>query len=153
VETHADSTKAVDIPGCIYQLSYAPEPNFPRVFPSRAEMRDYLVGVANRFGVQKHVELNMSWKQSTWHEDRKVWTTELQNTKTGELFIQECKVLVGAIGHQVDPKDFEPKGKQLFKGVITPACKYPTGLDLQDKNVVVLGNGSTCGQTNNESRC
>lgn len=145
--------KAVDIPGCIYQLSYAPEPNFPRVFPSRAEMREYLLRVADKFNVHQHVQLNMNWKQSTWLEDKQIWTTELENTKTGEVFVQECKVLVGAIGHQVDPKDFEPEGKHRFKGTIVPACKYPAGLDLKDKNVVVLGNGSTCEQHGGKELC
>ncbi|KAK5997934.1 Baeyer-Villiger monooxygenase [Cladobotryum mycophilum] len=121
---------AVDIPGFIYQLSYAPEPNFSRCFPSRAEMNAYLGRVADRFDIHKHVQYNMSWINGIWNEDRKTWTVELQNVNTGETYTQECKVLIGAIGHQVDPKDFE----------------YPENLDLKGKNVVVLGTGSTATQ-------
>ncbi|KFA70746.1 hypothetical protein S40288_09221 [Stachybotrys chartarum IBT 40288] len=137
---------AVDIPGLIYQLSYAPEPNFPRVFPTRLEMLAYLERTVAKYDLYRHVQLNMSWITASWLEDEQRWSVELKNTQTGETFIQECKVLVGAIGHQVDPKDFFVKNKEEFQGHIIPACKYPEALNLKDKNVVVLGNGSTAVQ-------
>lgn len=105
-------------------------------------MNSYLNRVADRFDIPKHIRYNVTWTGATWNDERKLWIVELQSTKTGERFIQECKVLVGAIGHQVDPKEFQVPGQETFRGTITHACKYPKGLDLRDKNVIVLGTGS-----------
>ena len=137
-----DELQAVDIPGFIYQLSFAPEQNFSHIFPDRAQMLDYMERVAHKYRIHEHVRYNTNWVSSTWQEDRKVWTIELRCLKTGVVSVQECRVLIGAIGHQVDPKPFDAPGKAEFKGEIISACKWPEGLDLTDKNVVVLGNGS-----------
>ena len=134
--------KAVDIPGFIYQLSFAPEQNFSRIFPDRNEMLSYMMRVADQYNINQHIQPNMNWVNSTWLEDRKCWSIELRSTKTGEVSIQECKVLIGAIGHQVDPKPFDVPGKSQFQGKIVQACKWPEALDLKEKNVVILGNGS-----------
>ncbi|KAM7210836.1 hypothetical protein V8F06_013778 [Rhypophila decipiens] len=137
---------AVDIPGCTYQLSYAPEPNFSRIFPVRGEMKAYIDRVASRFDIPRHVVYNRNWIDATWDDDTKTWTVELQCTKTGQTYTQVCKVLVGAIGHQVDPKELQVPGLADFKGQIIYASKYPAGLDLKGKDVVVLGTGSTATQ-------
>lgn len=105
-------------------------------------MLSYMERVADDYNINQHIQLNMSWTSSTWLEDQQCWRIELRNTKTGQVSIQECKVLIGAIGHQVDPKPFEVPGKEQFEGTIVPACKYPAGLNLRGKDVVVLGNGS-----------
>lgn len=105
-------------------------------------MLSYVTRVAEKYRINKHIQSNKNWVSSTWLDDRKIWSVELQDTKTGEIIIQECKVLIGAIGHQVDPKPFEVPGKSLFQGRIIHASRWPQGVDLTDQNVVVLGNGS-----------
>ena len=142
LSTATDMTKAVDIPGFIYQLSFAPEESFSHIFPDRNEMLSYMKRVADEYNINQHLQPNMEWVSSTWLDGRKCWSIELRSTKTGEVSIQECKVLIGAIGHQVDPKPFNVPGKSCFQGEIVQACKWSEGLDLKDKNVVVLGNGS-----------
>ncbi|KAK0508706.1 hypothetical protein JMJ35_008982 [Cladonia borealis] len=137
---------AVDIPGFIYQLSFAPEKSFSRIFPDRNEMLSYMKRVAEEYNINQHLQPNMEWVSSTWLDGRKCWSIELRSTKTGEVSIQESRVLIGAIGHQVDPKPFNVPGKSCFQGEIFHACKWPEGLDLKDKNVIVLGNGSTAVQ-------
>lgn len=145
LRTKANIAKAVDIPGFIYQLSFAKEKNFSRIFPDRSEMLSYMNRVADRYGINQHIQFNMNWVSSTWLEDRKCWIIELRDTRTGRCSIQECKILVGAIGHQVDPKPFDAPGIHGFQGNIVYASRWPEGLDLKDKNVVVLGNGSEQG--------
>ena len=139
---NTDVAKAVDIPGFIYQLSFAQEPGFSRIFPNRSEMLAYMRRVADIYKINQHIRPSMKWTSSTWLDDRRCWSIELRSTETGEVSIQECKVLIGAIGHQVDPKPFEAPGISHFQGKVVHACKWPEGLILKDKNVVVIGNGS-----------
>ncbi|OXV05420.1 hypothetical protein Egran_06812 [Elaphomyces granulatus] len=137
---------AADIPGAVYQLSFAPEPNFSRIFPGRNEMHTYMLNVADRFNILQHLQCNHAWIGSTWLDDRKCWRIELRSTQTGEVSIQECKVLISATGHMVDPKRFDVPGKSDFKGQIVHSSKWTDEIDLKGKNVVVLGNGSTAVQ-------
>lgn len=46
---------AADIPAAFYNLSFAPNPNSSKVFPSQAEILDYFNSVAERFDVTRHV--------------------------------------------------------------------------------------------------
>ncbi|KAI9046091.1 flavin-containing monooxygenase [Aspergillus affinis] len=137
---------AADIPGSVYQLSFAPEPNFTHAFPDRQQLHNYMLDVAQRFHILPHLECNVAWVGSTWLEDRKCWIVELQNTQTGERYVQECAVLISAIGHMVDPKRFDVPGKETFQGQIIHSSKWTNEVDLKGKNVVVLGNGSTAVQ-------
>jgi cation diffusion facilitator CzcD-associated flavoprotein CzcO len=105
-------------------------------------MLAYMNRVADKYDIKKHLQPNTEWLSSTWDDERKVWSVELQNNKTGKISVQECKVLIGAIGHQVDPKPFEVPGIEEFRGKVIHSCKWPEGLDLKGKNVVVSGNGS-----------
>jgi 4-hydroxyacetophenone monooxygenase len=106
-------------------------------------MLSYVTKVAENYRINEHIQTNKNWVSSTWLDDRKIWTVEFQDTISGEIIIQECKVLIAAIGHQVDPKPFEVPGKALFQGRIIHASRWPQGVNLIDKNTVVLGNGST----------
>lgn len=105
-------------------------------------MLSYMTRVATENDIKKHIQPNMRWISSTWLEDRKIWSVQLRSTVSGQVSVQECKVLVGAIGHQVDPKPFNVPGTEGFQGKIVHACKWPDALELEGKNVVVLGNGS-----------
>jgi cation diffusion facilitator CzcD-associated flavoprotein CzcO len=134
--------KAVDIPGSVYQLSFAPERNFSHIFPDRNEVRTYMLNVADRFNILQHLQCNLAWIGSTWHEGSKCWRIKLQNRQTGDVSIQECKVLISATGHMVDPKQFDVPGKSDFKGKIVHSSKWTDDIDVKGKNVVVLGNGS-----------
>jgi len=141
-KTIIDLVKAADIPGVVYQLSFAPEQNFTRIFPDRDEMHTYMLKVAERFNIGQHLQCNMVWVSGTWLEDRKYWRVILRNTLTDEISIQECRVLIAATGHMVDPKRFDVPGKSDFKGKIVHSSKWTEDVDLKGKNVVVLGNGS-----------
>lgn len=123
-------------------MSFAPEKNFSRIFPVRNEMHTYMLNVADRFNIGQHLHCNVAWVNGTWHEDRKIWRVELRNTPTGEISIQECRILIAATGHMVDPKRFEVPGKLDFRGKIVHSSKWTEDVDLKGKNVVVLGNGS-----------
>ncbi|KAF2875790.1 hypothetical protein BDV95DRAFT_281774 [Massariosphaeria phaeospora] len=137
---------AADIPGAAYQISFAPEPNFSRIFPVWSELNEYMLNVARRYQISQHVRSGMAWVGSAWLEESKTWRIQLQNTDTGDISFQDCKVLVSATGHMIDPKRFDVKGKQDFQRRIVHSSKWSADIDLKGKNVVVVGNGSTAVQ-------
>lgn len=105
-------------------------------------MHAYMLDVADRFNIEQHLQCNLAWIGSTWLNDCGCWRIELQSTQTGEVSIQECKVLISATGHLVNPKRFDVSGKSDFKGKIVHSSKWTDDINLKGQNVVVLGNGS-----------
>ena len=105
-------------------------------------MHTYMLDVANRFDTIPHLACNTAWIDSTWLEDQKIWRITLQDMTTREIKVQECRVLISATGHMIDPKKFNVEGLEEFKGQIVHSSKWTKDTDLKGKNVVVLGNGS-----------
>ncbi|KZP03239.1 FAD/NAD(P)-binding domain-containing protein [Athelia psychrophila] len=137
---------AVDIPSIFYSLSFAPNPHFSKLFPDHYEILAYLEDVARRFEVDKHIQLNTSWDKGVWREDTKTWLVELSNVLTGETFEQECDILISAIGGLVDPQPCTIPGVASFAGPVMHTAKWRHDVVLDDKNVIVIGNGCSGSQ-------
>jgi cation diffusion facilitator CzcD-associated flavoprotein CzcO len=134
--------QAADIPGVVYQLSFAPERNFDSVFPARNELQAYMRRVASKFDIFPHLRCNFDWVESEWIEQRDCWRSTFRHTKTGEVRIHASRVLISATGHLVNPKTFDVPGNRSFTGSIIHSARWLEDVDLKGKNVVVLGNGS-----------
>ncbi|KAF7980662.1 hypothetical protein HWV62_37079 [Athelia sp. TMB] len=130
-----------DIPSIFYSLSFAPYPNFTKLFPDYHEIFAYIKYVARKFGVDKHIQLNTSWDGGVWQEDTKSWSVQLSNVLTGEKLEQECDILISAIGGLVDPQPCTIPGADTFKGPMMHTARWNHGVALDNKNVVVIGNG------------
>ncbi|OJJ47351.1 hypothetical protein ASPZODRAFT_151843 [Penicilliopsis zonata CBS 506.65] len=133
---------AVDVPGCTYTLSFAPQPTFSKMFPSQPEILDYLTRVARQYGVDRHFRGSTEWKGACWHEKTQSWTVELQDLQTGKLFTRECSILISAVGGIVNPNTLNVKGVDSFQGEILHTARW-RDIDLRDKNVAVIGNGAS----------
>ncbi|KAJ5587172.1 uncharacterized protein N7459_002937 [Penicillium hispanicum] len=66
---------------------------------------------------------------------------QIKDTRTNELFTQECRILVSAVGGLVDPRPFSVPGIESFTGQIVHTSRWDTDIDLYNKNAAVIGNG------------
>ncbi|KAL4915364.1 hypothetical protein BDW62DRAFT_188593 [Aspergillus aurantiobrunneus] len=137
---------AVDIPGFCYSYSFAPNPYFTQMFPPQAEILDYLLTVARRYRVERHFTGNTEWTGATWQEKTHTWLVTLQDLGTGQVFTQECQVLVSAVGGLVNPQGAGIPGAERFQGEIVHTARWREGIDLADKHVAVIGNGASATQ-------
>src|SRR3712207_2641311 len=86
-----------DIPSVLYSFSFAPNPDWTRVFPLQGEIRDYLRRVADEHGVVPYIRFGHEVQGANWDDDAKVWRLQ---TSAGEL---SADVLVGAMGGLTEP--------------------------------------------------
>jgi cation diffusion facilitator CzcD-associated flavoprotein CzcO len=84
----------VDIPLVLYSLSFAPNPSFTRVFASQHELLRYIRHVASEFGVLNHIRKNQRVGSAAWNDESSTWTVKFQDTQTGQLWTQECAILI-----------------------------------------------------------
>src|ERR1700759_5293028 len=70
-----------DIPSHLYSFSFAPNPNWTRTYPKQPELRDYLRGTAEKFGVYDRIRLNTTVTAAAWDAENNLWKVE---TTTGD---------------------------------------------------------------------
>ncbi|KAJ5760001.1 hypothetical protein N7520_007157 [Penicillium odoratum] len=137
---------AVDIPAVFYSLSFAPNPEFSKVFPPQAEILEYFNAVAKRFDVSRHVVANTEWEGAYWQELTSTWLVKLRDLFTDEFFYQECQMLISAVGGLVNPNKFDVPGLDTFEGDIVHTARWKEDTSLHQKNVIVVGNGCSAAQ-------
>lgn len=142
----SDPGCGVDIPALFYSLSFAPNPDFNNFFPEQPEILAYIKATAAKFGVDKRTKLNTNWDGAVWQESTKTWTVRLSDTQTGETFTQECRVLISAKGALVNPNPCTIPGVESFAGPVVHTARWTPDLNLEGKDVVVIGNGCSAAQ-------
>ena len=67
---------ACDVPSHLYSFSFAPNPEWTSTFSPQPEIRDYLRGCAERYGVMPHVRFGHELLDAAWDEDAQRWRLE-----------------------------------------------------------------------------
>lgn len=81
-----------------------------------------------------------------WVEDTKRWQVHVRRLETDEIFLHECQFLFAATGQLVQPRELDVPGQEQFRGPIFHSSYWPSDLQLDDKKVVIFGNGCTAAQ-------
>lgn len=131
---------AVDIPTHVYSFSWAPNPEWSRVFAPQAEIRDYLEQVVSDFAVRPKLQLNTEILEVRWDEPSQRWLVET----TGGLY--RAKAFVSAAGPLHEPIIPRLPGLDSFQGERFHSSAWPQDLDLTGKRVVVVGTGASAVQ-------
>lgn len=111
------------------------------MFPPQTEILNYLSSVVKQYRVDQHFTGNVEWIGATWQERTHTWIVQLRNTKTGQEFMQECQVLISAVGGLVNPQDIKIPGAESFQGEIIHTSRWKDEVNLTNKHVAVIGNG------------
>ncbi len=126
-----------DIPSALYSFSFAPNPDWSRVYPLQSEIRDYLRRVAEERGVIPYIRFGHEGHGAEWDEDAKRW--RLQTSK-GEL---TADVLVTAMGGLSEPAPPEIPGLDRFGGTMFHSAEWDHNHDITGERVAVIGTGAS----------
>ena len=136
----SDPGCGVDVPGLAYSLSFHPNTSYSRWFPYQPEILRYLESVASECDVERHIRLNVAFIKGVWSEHSQTWTVTLRNS-SGKVFQERCRVLISAIGNLSNPYYGDIKGITDFEGTLVHTAQWTQKLDLEQKKIVVIGNG------------
>ena len=126
-----------DVPSHLYSFSFAPNPKWTRTYSRQPEIRDYLRGCADRFGVRPHVRLGCDVISAAWDEDTRRWDLE---TSTGNV---SARVLVAGMGPLAEPKTPDLPGVESFEGKVMHSARWDHEYDLEGKRVASIGTGAS----------
>lgn len=133
-----------DYPGCacdveshLYSFSFAPNPNWSRMFSPQKEIWEYLQNCSKRFDVYSKIRFDHKVVSLKWQSETSLWKIE---TSQGEFF---ARSVISATGALSEPKIPEIPGLEDFKGDKFHSSQWNHKVQLKDKRVAVIGTGAS----------
>ncbi|OJD38561.1 flavin-binding monooxygenase [Diplodia corticola] len=164
---------ACDVPGVFYSFSFAPFLTaWKKFFPPGADVVEYLERVCEEWGVADKVTCGCEVKAARWDAGEGVWEVELWHLRRGvgdlsykdrERLVEEggeeavvvrkervrAKVVVSCVGGLVEPRGWPEEGvpgRERFEGRVFHSARWEHGVDVREKDVVVVGTGCSAAQ-------
>lgn len=140
-----------DVWSHLYSLSFEPNPNWTREYPGQEEILDYLVDVAHKYRLFKHIRFNTSVEESWWDEVSHTWKTKVarlgsKDAEFGKEYTITSDFLVSGVGQLNIPKYPDIKGLESFEGKSMHSARWDWDYSLRDKKIGIIGNGATAAQ-------
>ena len=133
---------ACDVPSHLYSFSFAPNPDWSRLFAPQPEILDYIERCATDFGLRPHIRFGAEVVRSEFEEAAGLWTV---HTAAGDAL--RTRFLVSGAGHALSkPALPAVKGLDSFKGRTMHSAQWDPTVDLRGKRVAVIGTGASAMQ-------
>src|SRR5467141_2115247 len=129
---------ACDIPSHLYSFSFEPSNDWSRMYPGQQEIHEYLKRCVERYGLSPHLHLKSRFCEAVWDESEGVW-----NATAGDGMRIRARVLVSGMGALHVPRYPELKGPERFKGPAFHSATWDHDVDLDGKNIAVVGTGAS----------
>ncbi|KAJ5083738.1 hypothetical protein N7456_013165 [Penicillium angulare] len=130
-----------DVPCHVYNFLFEPNPNWSHFLAPGAEIQDYIQRTTKKWNLDKDIQFNSKVKSTVWDDESGKWKIEID--QLGSLEHDEADILVNASGRNSKYTLPDIEGLSDFKGKIVHTSKWDHDYDWTDKNVAVIGNGSS----------
>ena len=131
---------ACDVPSALYSFSFAPNPNWGRVFATQPEIRAYALDVARRHGALERILTGAEVREARWDEEAQRWRIA---TTRGDW---TARALISATGPWSEPVLPDLPGLDRFAGTVFHSSRWNHDHPLDGARVAVIGNGASAVQ-------
>jgi cation diffusion facilitator CzcD-associated flavoprotein CzcO/acetyl esterase/lipase len=125
-----------DVPSRYYTYSWLPNPDWPQFLATGPQIHQYFEHATDTAGLRPHIRFGSEITAARF-EDRR-W-----RIRTVDGHEDTVDVLVAATGPLHHPNVPDIPGLDKFGGVAVHSARWDDSLQLADKRVAVIGNGST----------
>lgn len=139
-----------DVHSLLYSFSFEQNPNWTREYPGQEEILEYLLRVASKYNLYRHIRFNTSVEKAVWDDTNAQWKTDVtiaSNSKDAEFqgssYAITSDFLVSAVGQLNSPRYPDISGLNDFKGKIMHSARWDWTYDLTGKRIAMIGNGAT----------
>lgn len=129
---------AVDIPSMLYSFSFAPNPNWSRLFAPAEELRAHVDQLADQFGVRHLIRFNQPVIALDFVEQEGIW-----QVSTGLGTSYRARTVIMATGPLSDSSLPAIRGIDTFEGHKIHSAAWDHDYDLRGKHVAVIGTGAS----------
>lgn len=158
-------------PGCccdvwslLYSYSFEQNPDWTREYPGQEEilvsrynhtklyadlepnLKEYLTGVASKYGLYKHIRFNSAVESADWDDDALNWkiNVNVSGDKDSEFhgdYTITADYLVSAVGQLNAPRWPNIPGIEDFQGKMMHSARWDWSYDMTGKRIGIIGNG------------
>ena len=130
---------AVDIPSLWYQLSFAPNPDWSRLFAPGPELYRYLRDTASKMGLYDHLMANAEVVQQRWDDAEGLWYLHVRDKPP-----VTARFVISSVGGYVNAKaTVDIDGLDDFTGTVLRPNAWDDSYDTEGKHIAVIGTGSS----------
>ena len=127
----------VDTNSSLYSFSFT-VPGWSRTHARQADLRKYLEGVVDDFGLGPHIRTGVGVEAAVWDAHTQTYTLTLDDGSSAT-----CHVLISAVGFLNVPRMPDWPGLGTFRGPAFHTARWEHEHDLTGKRVAVVGTGSS----------
>jgi cation diffusion facilitator CzcD-associated flavoprotein CzcO len=131
---------ACDVPSFLYSFSFAPNPEWSRLYAEQPEIRAYTLDVARRHRVLELLRTDTDVLDASWDEGAQRW---LVTTSRGSW---RAQALISATGPWSEPVLPDVPGLGDFAGTVFHSSRWNHDHDLDGARVAVVGTGASAVQ-------
>ncbi|MFC9897541.1 flavin-containing monooxygenase [Nocardia sp. NPDC127579] len=131
----------VDTAAPTYSYSFAPNPDWSRLYAPGAEVQQYAARIADDYAVRRRIRFATTVTGAHWDEASGVWTV---GTADGRPVT--CRMLIVATGLLSQVRRPDIAGLDSFTGAIVHTAAWDDEVDLTGKRVALIGTGATAVQ-------
>lgn len=132
----------VDTPNHFYSYAFEPNHDWSHFFAKRDELWNYFEGVADKYGLRKHIRLGTEVVDARYDEANAVWRITAQDAD-GAQHRLTARVLVSAVGVLNRPKLPDIAGLNSFAGPAFHTAQWDRDFDWRGKRVAMIGTGAS----------
>lgn len=132
---------ACDIPSHLYSYSFDLNPDWTHVYSPQVEIRAYLEGCADRYGLRPHLRLGTEVLDATLDEASGTWRLR---TSDGDEHVAD--VVISAVGILREPAHPRIEGLGRFAGAQMHTARWDPGVTVAGRRVGVIGTGASAVQ-------
>ena len=107
----------------------------------------YLIGVAEKYGLYKHIRFNCTVEEARWDDTDFKWKTSVavsgqKDSEFSSSYILNSDFLVSAVGQLNLPRIPDIPGLRDFPGKMMHSARWDWSYDMTGKRIAIIGNGT-----------
>ena len=105
----------------------------------------YLNETASEYRIDETIRFGHRVKRASWSSESAAWTIEAEHGPDGQIIRFTCGFLFACSGYYNYHEGYTPEfpGSLTFSGSIVHPQKWPVGMPIAGKHIVVIGSGAT----------
>lgn len=112
------------------------------MFCSQTHVYTDLKDVAEQYGLHKKVAFRHQVQSATFDERNAHWIVNVIDHATNKQHIYTARIFFSCVGALSVPRKCDVPGIEKFRGKVFHSARWDPSVELEDKNVVILGEHS-----------
>ena len=129
---------ACDVPSHLYSFSFDLNPDWSRAYSPAAEIKRYLEGVTDKFGLRPHIRFHTEMVGAEWDEASMMWRVRAADGR-----VATCRVLIIGQGPLNKAAYPDIEGLDAFEGETFHSMYWNHDHDFEGRKVAVIGTGAS----------